>query len=230
VIDLTDLDGGMVALGDVLTVTVEDSDLDLTDAPDTVLVLVTSTSDGTGFLLELTETAAHSGVFEGSIFLAGGTDSNAFELAASVGDHVNASYDDELNDEGVDPEPVEDTLFVETDVDDAGDKVTLCHVPGGNPHNRQTISVGAPARDAHLTHGDQLGVCGEASDGGAAEAAHGKNPQLDFCEKHVDHPRCEGSSTGQSKSGTLDLDPDEDEDEDDEKGKKGKKSRGANDG
>ena len=41
-----------------------------------------------------------------------------------------------------------------------GGKVTICHKPPGNPSNMHTISVGAPATDAHLAHGDKLGECG----------------------------------------------------------------------
>ena len=38
-------------------------------------------------------------------------------------------------------------------------KVTVCHVPHGNPSNSQTISVGEAAVSAHLGHGDQIGAC-----------------------------------------------------------------------
>src|SRR5688572_26716129 len=38
-------------------------------------------------------------------------------------------------------------------------KVTICHIPPGNPNNPQTITVGAPAVQAHLAHGDYLGEC-----------------------------------------------------------------------
>ena len=38
-------------------------------------------------------------------------------------------------------------------------KVTLCHLPHGNPSQAQTISVGEAAVSAHLAHGDQLGAC-----------------------------------------------------------------------
>lgn len=41
----------------------------------------------------------------------------------------------------------------------AGKKVTVCHLPPGNPANAQTISVGEAAVSAHLGHGDQLGAC-----------------------------------------------------------------------
>ena len=39
------------------------------------------------------------------------------------------------------------------------EKVTICHVPPGNPDNAHTITVGAPAVPAHLAHGDSLGTC-----------------------------------------------------------------------
>jgi hypothetical protein len=40
-----------------------------------------------------------------------------------------------------------------------GGKVTLCHIPPGNPGNAHTITVGASAVPAHLAHGDTLGPC-----------------------------------------------------------------------
>lgn len=44
-------------------------------------------------------------------------------------------------------------------------KVTICHVPPGNPANAHTITVGIPAIPAHLAHGDSLGACGEEPPG-----------------------------------------------------------------
>jgi hypothetical protein len=38
-------------------------------------------------------------------------------------------------------------------------KVTICHIPPGNPENRQTITVDESAVQAHLKHGDTLGPC-----------------------------------------------------------------------
>ena len=38
-------------------------------------------------------------------------------------------------------------------------KVTICHVPRGNPNARHSISVGERAVDNHLDHGDHLGQC-----------------------------------------------------------------------
>jgi len=39
------------------------------------------------------------------------------------------------------------------------DKVTICHIPQGNPDNPQTIEVSENAVPAHLAHGDSLGTC-----------------------------------------------------------------------
>jgi len=57
-------------------------------------------------------------------------------------------------------------------------KVTLCHIPPGNPSNAHTITVGAPAVKAHLKHGDTLGACGgggepDAGTGGEQDAGSG---------------------------------------------------------
>jgi hypothetical protein len=38
-------------------------------------------------------------------------------------------------------------------------KVTICHIPPGNPENRHEITVGVPAVQAHLNHGDFVGTC-----------------------------------------------------------------------
>jgi hypothetical protein len=40
-----------------------------------------------------------------------------------------------------------------------GKKVTICHVPPGNPANAHTITVSENAVPAHLAHGDYLGPC-----------------------------------------------------------------------
>ncbi|HKZ86125.1 MAG TPA: DUF5666 domain-containing protein [Anaerolineae bacterium] len=45
------------------------------------------------------------------------------------------------------------------DDDDQGGKVTICHIPSGNPDARHTIEVDQPAVATHLGHGDYLGPC-----------------------------------------------------------------------
>lgn len=45
--------------------------------------------------------------------------------------------------------------------DSSNKKVTICHVPPGNPGNAHTITVSKNALDAHLAHGDYKGPCKE---------------------------------------------------------------------
>jgi hypothetical protein len=45
-------------------------------------------------------------------------------------------------------------------------KTTICHIPPGNPANAHTLCVGNAAVPAHLAHGDFLGSCCGAADGG----------------------------------------------------------------
>ena len=57
-------------------------------------------------------------------------------------------------------------------------KVTLCHIPPGNPANAHAISVGAPAVKAHLDHGDVLGACPETvPPDGSGDPEGGSNPE-----------------------------------------------------
>ncbi|CAM4519644.1 MULTISPECIES: hypothetical protein [Myxococcus] len=61
-------------------------------------------------------------------------------------------------------------------------KVTICHIPPGNPANAHTISVSTSAWPAHERHGDTLGPCeggGEEPDAGSGEepdAGGGEEP------------------------------------------------------
>lgn len=51
-------------------------------------------------------------------------------------------------------------------------KVSVCHIPPGNPDNFHTIIVSENAVPAHLAHGDLLGVC----DSNAEELCNDNNP------------------------------------------------------
>jgi hypothetical protein len=46
-----------------------------------------------------------------------------------------------------------------------GGKITVCHIPGGNPAKAHTIQVDPSSVPAHLSHGDTLGSCGRHNDG-----------------------------------------------------------------
>lgn len=39
------------------------------------------------------------------------------------------------------------------------EKVTICHVPPGNPNNAYPITISINALNAHLAHGDVIGDC-----------------------------------------------------------------------
>ena len=53
---------------------------------------------------------------------------------------------------------------------DSPGKVTIFHIPPGNPENAHTITVGIAALPAHLAHGDSMGECdGGGGDPGLAE-------------------------------------------------------------
>ena len=52
----------------------------------------------------------------------------------------------------------------EHDDEPSSDKVTICHIPPGNPGNAHTISVGSAAVSAHEAHGDYVnGSCESAN-------------------------------------------------------------------
>jgi len=42
---------------------------------------------------------------------------------------------------------------------DNGNKVTICHIPPGNPENAHPITISVNALDTHLAHGDTIGDC-----------------------------------------------------------------------
>jgi hypothetical protein len=50
--------------------------------------------------------------------------------------------------------------------DSDNEKVTICHIPPGNPENAHEITVSISAVPAHLLlHGDNVGQCGGESPG-----------------------------------------------------------------
>ena len=87
--------------------------------------------------------------------------------------------------------------------DDDGGRVTICHVPPGNPDNAHTITVSIHAFSAHLAHGDYCGPC-EDDRSADSEAGRGENKQrriiiqdkpLRSFEYLESAPRSEGKST-----------------------------------
>jgi hypothetical protein len=52
-------------------------------------------------------------------------------------------------------------IVVDVHCGNNGTKVSICHIPPGNPSNSQTLCVAASSVAAHLGHGDFLGSCSE---------------------------------------------------------------------
>jgi hypothetical protein len=55
------------------------------------------------------------------------------------------------------------------------EKVTICHIPPGNPSNSHTINIGQKGIDAHLAHGDPLESVGIGCAGGCVELCFDDN-------------------------------------------------------
>jgi hypothetical protein len=60
-------------------------------------------------------------------------------------------------------------------------KVSLCHIPPGNPANAQTITVSESAVSAHLRHGDELGECATGCRASASLCDDGNACTSDSC-------------------------------------------------
>lgn len=117
------------------------------------------------------------------VLLASGCGGSPTADSEKGGDPQSGGLEGAPNDEGsVDPASGEGSG------EGAGrDKVTVCHIPPGNPANAHTITVGAPAVKAHLKHGDTLGACGSAQDGGSAPDA-GAEPDAGCGEPDAGSP------------------------------------------
>jgi hypothetical protein len=75
------------------------------------------------------------------------------------------------------------------------DKVTVCHVPPGNPGNAHTITISRSALPAHLAHGDTEGACPtDASTGACCGVGSG-------CED-LPEARCTGAGGTFQGAGT----------------------------
>src|SRR5262249_42312296 len=81
--------------------------------------------------------------------------------------------------------------------DPGSDKVTICHIPPGNPANAHTIDVGEPAVRAHLAHGDHCGPC-RGSEGGSSNPGGPPGPDDAGTQNPGGGPPCveQGSACG----------------------------------
>ena len=87
-------------------------------------------------------------------------DSSSDEVEITVNESDDGSGDDGPGDDGSGDDGSGDDGPDHVDRDDNENKVTVCHVPPGNPANSHTIRIGESAVVAHIAHGDRLGDCG----------------------------------------------------------------------
>ena len=66
---------------------------------------------------------------------------------------------------------------------DGDGRITICHIPPGNPDNAHTITVSVKAVPAHLAHGDHCGSCEEDDD---LLMRTGGHPGRDPCPTDLD--------------------------------------------
>ncbi len=100
--------------------------------------------------------------------------------------------------------------------DDDGDgRVTICHIPPGNPDNARTITISVRALTAHLAHGDLCGPCeGDsgvllmAGDGEACSADLNVDVVVDASDLAIllgSWGPCEGCPTDFNGDGVVDA-------------------------
>jgi len=84
-------------------------------------------------------------------------------------ENITIELDESLSitSENAEPEDTDEEEVEDTDEEEEGDheersfgdKITICHIPPGNPSKAHTITVGGNAVDAHSAHGDEIGSC-----------------------------------------------------------------------
>lgn len=70
--------------------------------------------------------------------------------------------DNDGNPDCIDP-PTFNNIIAAWKCGNNNSKVSVCHIPPGNPNNAHTICVSYNAIAAHMAHGDYLGPCGAAN-------------------------------------------------------------------
>ena len=70
-------------------------------------------------------------------------------------------------------------------------KITICHIPPGNPNNKQTLTISESALQAHINHGDVMGSCADTS--------------KDTGDKQTDDKEVGDKATGDKDTGDKDT-------------------------
>ncbi len=89
-------------------------------------------------------------------------------------------------------------------------KVTICHIPPGNPNNKQTLSINESALQAHINHGDVLGSCDQSSkDSNDKDVGDKNSGDNDTGDKNTDD-----KDTGDKDLGDRNTDDNDSDDKD----------------
>ncbi len=154
---------------------------------------------------------------------AGGVLRDSLECVAGAEDVTDETCDSACNTEPFEcPASCVCTDEVEETADgEEADKVTVCHIPPGNPDNAHTITVGAPALDAHLGHGDTQGACpgdeaaGDDDDGEDADDDDADDDDGDDADDGEDADDDDGDDADDDDGDDADDDDGDDADDDD---------------
>lgn len=92
------------------------------------------------------------------------TETNAYNIAVAGANMAAAEiFNNNEWDDGFTDVPYNGgtmTVTVANPLAGSGGKITICHIPPGNPDARHTIEIPQKALPAHLAHGDFIGTCG----------------------------------------------------------------------
>lgn len=79
-------------------------------------------------------------------------------------------------------------------------RVTVCHIPPGNPANAHEITVGESSVGSHERHGDYQGTCEESEDGEVDSPGHGKDKKEAETEEESGTDSDEESAPAQART------------------------------
>lgn len=80
------------------------------------------------------------------------------------------------------------------------EKITICHVPPGNPDNARTLTVSEKAWRAHQAHGDVQGPCPEPPPGNGGGTSGSDGFAVLLCDSR---PDSKGRRIGVSNVGRV---------------------------
>jgi hypothetical protein len=111
------------------------------------------------------------------------------------------------------------------DNDKDQNKVTICHIPPGNPDNAHTITVGEPAVLTHMTkHGDTIGPCSNSPQNEKSNSGKGNN---DDENKPDNSGKGDSEKEKNEKSNSGKGNKDKDDDHENSKDNSGKGNSGV---